>query len=162
MATAAVAQETVFALRQKIAKIEGRLAERLDGRRGFGQQRGRSASPSRARRARTRPSRHRRRTVRRSPRRRPAARSADRNPRPGNTRRRRQPPASPWRLSALLLAPRQTPMLWIGTSEIFREAGFPYALGMQSLYEHRPRPAAWSRRRRSLRMRCGSPRKPRG
>ena len=26
-----MAQETVFALRQKIAKIEGRLAERLDG-----------------------------------------------------------------------------------------------------------------------------------
>ena len=29
MATSAVARETVFALRQKIAKIEGRLAERL-------------------------------------------------------------------------------------------------------------------------------------
>jgi protein ImuA len=36
------------------------------------------------------------------------------------------------------LGAETTPMLWIGTSEIFREAGFPYALGMQSLYEIDP------------------------
>ena len=31
MAVHAVARESIFALRQKIAKIEGRLVERLDG-----------------------------------------------------------------------------------------------------------------------------------
>lgn len=37
-------------------------------------------------------------------------------------------------LVSRLMRDQATPMLWIGTSEIFREAGFPYALGIRSLY----------------------------
>ena len=37
-------------------------------------------------------------------------------------------------LVSRLLRDRQTTVLWIGTSEIFREAGFPYALGIRALY----------------------------
>ena len=42
-------------------------------------------------------------------------------------------PASRWRWSALRPERPEDaslPLLWIGTSEIFREAGFPYALGL--------------------------------
>ena len=47
MATTAVAQETVFALRRKIAKIEGRLPNVSGGEEQVGCRRGDKASPSR-------------------------------------------------------------------------------------------------------------------
>ncbi len=37
-------------------------------------------------------------------------------------------------LVSLILKGQALPVLWIGTSEIFREAGFPYARGLQSLF----------------------------
>lgn len=37
-------------------------------------------------------------------------------------------------LVSRLLGSSEMPLLWIGTSEIFREAGFPYALGIHALY----------------------------
>lgn len=37
-------------------------------------------------------------------------------------------------LVSLILRGQNLPVLWIGTSEIFREAGFPYARGLQSLF----------------------------
>ena len=88
MATSAVARETVFALRRKIAKIEGRLAERL-GEPSPAATGERRAAPSRACPARARLSCHRRRAVRRSARRRPAAGGADRDPRRRDARCRR-------------------------------------------------------------------------
>jgi protein ImuA len=37
-------------------------------------------------------------------------------------------------LVSLILRGQNLPVLWIGTSEIFREAGFPYARGLQGLF----------------------------
>jgi protein ImuA len=37
-------------------------------------------------------------------------------------------------LVSLILKGQNLPVLWIGTSEIFREAGFPYARGLQGLF----------------------------
>jgi len=37
-------------------------------------------------------------------------------------------------LVSLILRRQNLPVLWIGTSEIFREAGFPYARGLQGMF----------------------------
>ena len=37
-------------------------------------------------------------------------------------------------LVSLILRGQRLPVLWIGTSEIFREAGFPYARGLQGMF----------------------------
>ncbi len=50
------------------------------------------------------------------------------------------------------------PLLWIGTSEIFREAGFPYAAGLARAFGIAPRRCC-SPRRQNLPTRCGSPRR---
>jgi protein ImuA len=134
MATTAVAQETVFALRHRIAKIEGRLAEHLGGaeensaagealnlRRhglvvpeyGFiatGAERFDAALGGGLPRAAL--------TEVHGPATRDAAAAA----------------GFVLALVSSLPGTEATPLLWIGTSEAFREAGFPYALGMRSLY----------------------------
>jgi protein ImuA len=131
MAVHAVARETVFALRQQIAKIEGRLAERLDGaaataggagvvlRRdgivpveGFFLQTGvdaldRSLGGGLPKAALT------------------EIHGAE-------TRDAGAVAGFALALASLMLKGRKAglPLLWIGTSEIFREAGFPYAAGL--------------------------------
>ena len=132
MAIPALAQETVFTLRRKIAKIEGRLAEHLGGdeedaagrtllRRhglvlrngGFlatGAERFDAALGGGLPRAAL--------TEVHGPATRDAAAAAG------------------FVLAAIAvsLGPTAAPILWIGTSEVFRETGFPYAPGMLSLY----------------------------
>src|SRR4051812_30286706 len=133
MAVHAVAQETIFGLRQKIAKIEGRLAERLDGP---------AATPGEAGGVVLR-----RHGIA------PAdgffiptgASALDRTLGGGlpkaalteihgaETRDAGAVAGFALALAGLILKGGQKtglPLLWIGTSEIFREAGFPYAVGL--------------------------------
>ena len=132
MAVHAVAQETIFGLRQKIAKIEGRLAERLDSP---------AASPSEAAGV-----------VLRHHGIAPAGDfflptgvdALDRTLGGGlpkaalteihgaETRDAGAVAGFALALAGLILKGRKPalPLLWIGTSEIFREAGFPYAVGL--------------------------------
>ncbi|MEP9397603.1 hypothetical protein [Mesorhizobium sp. KR2-14] len=130
MATSAVAQATVFALRQKIARIEGTLPERLvpsaEARAGEGtvlmRRHGIAAEPCLA----------------------TGAQAFDAALGGGlplaalteihgtETRDAGAATGLALALTGLLLAQarQRTPMLWIGTAEIFREAGMPYAPGL--------------------------------
>jgi protein ImuA len=131
MAVHAVAQETVFALRQKIAKIEGRLAERLDGAAattggagvvlrhdgivpvdGFFLQTGVGALDRRLGGG--------------------LPKAALTEIHGAETRNAGAVAGFALALASLVLKGRKAglPLLWIGTSEIFREAGFPYAAGL--------------------------------
>ena len=135
MATNAVAQETVFALRHKIAKIEGRLAERLDGcadasgdkhnvvLRHHGIVSTEGFLPT-------------------------GAENLDRAlggglPKAALTEihgaeTRDAGAAAGFALALVSLILKQqadkAPVLWIGTAEIFREAAFPYAPGLQERF----------------------------
>jgi hypothetical protein len=136
MATSALAQETVFALRRKIAKIEGRLAEH------FGAVEKDAAGEALLRRHGL---------VRRE--RGSLATGAERFdaalggglPEAALTEihglSTRDAAAAAGFILAVMaasLGPVAAPMLWIGTSEVFREAGFPYAPGILSLYNIDP------------------------
>ena len=138
MATPAVAQETVFALRHKIAKIEGRLAEHLGG----GEEDSAASEAIKLRRhglvvpeygfLATGAERFDAALGGGLPR---AALTEIHGP---ATRDAAAVAGFVLALVSSALGAEATPLLWIGTSEIFREAGFPYAPGMQSLYEIDP------------------------
>jgi protein ImuA len=127
MASSAVAQDSFFALRREIARIEGRLAERLDDplpaaggvllrRHGLpdsallltGAERFDAALGGGLQRAAL-----------------TEIHSAE---------TRDAGAAAGFALALASLVAGKAPLLWVGTSEIFREAGFPYALGMRPLY----------------------------
>ncbi|WP_235984472.1 ImuA family protein [Mesorhizobium neociceri] len=145
MATSAVARETVFALRRQIAKIEGTLPERLaagerararaDGnapdldvapditiiRRGLAVASPDAFLPTGVERL-------------------DAALSGG-LPKAAlseihglETRNAGAVAGFVLSLVSLILKGQALPVLWIGTSEIFREAGFPYAKGLQGLF----------------------------
>ncbi|WP_353644021.1 hypothetical protein [Mesorhizobium sp. WSM2239] len=134
MATCALAQETVFALRRKIAKIEGRLAEHLGEidatgeallrRHGFvRREQGFLATGAE------------RFDVALGGGLPEAALIEVHGP------STRAAAAAAGFILAIMSVSRGSvaaPMLWIGTSEVFREAGFPYAPGMLSLYNIDP------------------------
>ncbi len=138
MATTAVAQETVFALRHKIAKIEGRLAEQLGG----GEENSAASEAVKLRRhglvvpeygfIATGAERFDAALGGGLPR---AALTEILGP---ATRDAAAAAGFVLALVSSALCAEATPVLWIGTSEIFREAGFPYAPGMQSLYKIDP------------------------
>lgn len=135
MAMTAVARETVFALRRQIAKIEGTLPERLEApagpsldadvtivRRGIA-----VASPDAFLRT--------------------GAERLDRALNGGlpkaalseihGVETRDAGAVAGFALSLISLILRQgprLPVLWIGTTEIFREAGFPYAKGLHGFF----------------------------
>ncbi|MEW6635173.1 MAG: hypothetical protein AB1440_30235 [Pseudomonadota bacterium] len=139
MAMSAVARETVFALRRQIAKIEGTLPERLEAPSG-------NAPADAARSDMT--------LVRRGL----AVASPDDFLRTGierldtalggglpkaalseihglETRDAGAVAGFALSLVSLILKQRQgLPILWIGTAEIFHEAGFPYARGLHALF----------------------------
>jgi protein ImuA len=140
MATSALAQETVFALRRKIAKIEGTLPEFLAGtaprecalpqavlRRGGVMVRQAVADVLPTGVARLDEA-----LGGGLPR---AALTEIHGP---STRDAAAAAGFTLAVMSVSLAPIATPMLWIGTSEAFREAGFPYAPGMLSLYNIDP------------------------
>ncbi len=133
MAISAVAQETVCSLRHKIAKIEGRLAEHLGGDkedstgseaislRGHG-----LLAPDYGFLA-TGVERFDATLGGGLPR---AALTEVQGP---STRDAAAVAGFVLALASSALDVETAPVLWIGTTEIFREAGFPYALGMQML-----------------------------
>ncbi|TIW06741.1 MAG: hypothetical protein E5V66_33550, partial [Mesorhizobium sp.] len=153
MAMTAVARETVFALRRQIAKIEGTLPERLAAPAG--------ASPDDIADVTV---------VRRGL----AVASHDAFLRTGvepldaalggglpktalseihGTETRDAGAVAGFALSlAGLILARQPglPVLWVGTSEIFREAGFPYAGGLRSLFGIAPEQLLFSEAPRLL------------
>lgn len=131
MAINAVARDTVFALRRQIAKIEGTLPERLEAPAGF------DADRMLVRRGGVADSHGL------------LATGADRFdaalngglPRAAltefhgaETRDAGTVAGFALALAGLLLKAAKTPapILWVGTAEIFREAGFPYARGLQA------------------------------
>jgi protein ImuA len=131
MAVHAVARETVFALRQKIAKIEGRLAERLEGPAAAAGEAGvvlrrdgivppdgifletGIAALDRALGG-------------------GLPKAALTEIHGAETRDAGAVAGFALALVSLILKGQKAglPLLWIGTSEIFREAGFPYAAGL--------------------------------
>ncbi|RRI02729.1 hypothetical protein EH240_12135 [Mesorhizobium tamadayense] len=143
MAMSAVARDTVFALRRQIAKIEGTLPERLEA----------PASGAPADTARSDITVVRRGLVVASP---------DAFLHTGierldtalggglpkatlseihglETRDAGAVAGFALSLTSLILKEKQgLPILWIGTAEIFREAGFPYARGLQILFGIEP------------------------
>jgi len=142
MAMSAVARDTVFALRRQIAKIEGTLPERLEASAGVPAD---AASADRT-------------ILRRGL----AVASADAFLRTGierldtalggglpkaalseihgrETRDAGAVAGFALSLLSLVLGQKQNlPVLWIGTAEIFREAGFPYAGGLHALFGIEP------------------------
>ncbi len=136
MATRAVAQGTVFALRHKIAKIEGRLAERLEGR---------AASPAVLQ---TIVSRRYGGVSTGEEFLSTGAENLDRVlggglPKAGlmeihGAQTRDAGAAAGFALALISLIQKQqapkTPMLWIGTAEVFREAAFPHAPGLHQRF----------------------------
>ncbi|WP_245444841.1 ImuA family protein [Pseudaminobacter soli (ex Li et al. 2025)] len=139
MATSAVAQATVFALRQKIARIEGTLPERL-------------AAPAKARPEEGAVVLRRNGAVDAAGCLATGAAGFDAALGGGlplaalteihGTETRDAGSASGFALAlaGLLLAraARRVPLLWIGTTEIFREAGMPYAPGLRSRFGIEP------------------------
>lgn len=127
MAREAVARETVFALRHQIAKIEGTLPERLEapaGADGVVHRRGDAASgkgmlPTGIARL--------------------DAVLGGGLPMAALTeihgaQTRDAGAVSGFMLALVSLLPARAPILWIGTGEIFGEAGFPYAGGLQAMF----------------------------
>jgi protein ImuA len=136
MATAALAQGAVFALRRKIAKIEGRLAEHL----GEVEDSASEALLLRRHGLVSSEGGHLASGVARFdaalggglPR---AALTEIHGP---TTRDAAAAAGFILALASLSLGIAATPVLWIGTLETFREAGLPYAPGMLSLYNIDP------------------------
>ncbi|WP_421917560.1 ImuA family protein [Mesorhizobium sp.] len=145
MAMTAVARETVFALRRQIAKIEGTLPERLEAPAGTPDdahaslgadvtfvRRGVAVSAPDA-------------FLRTGAARLDAALSGG-LPRAAlneihGTETRDAGAVAGFALSLISLMLKQgprLPVLWVGTSEIFHEAGFPYARGLHSLFGIEP------------------------
>jgi protein ImuA len=132
MAVHAVARESIFALRQKIAKIEGRLVERLDGpaatageaagvvlrRHGIATADGFFLPTGIAALDRTLGG--------------GLPKAALTEIHGAQTRDAGAVAGFALALAGLVLKGQKTrlPLLWISTSEIFREAGFPYAVGL--------------------------------
>ncbi|MES0095025.1 hypothetical protein [Mesorhizobium sp. M0030] len=146
MATSAVARETVFALRRQIAKIEGTLPERLAAPAGEGLRAGPGldAAPEpdadvtiiRRGLAVASPDAFLATGVERLD----AALSGG-LPKAAlseihglETRNAGAVAGFVLSLVSLILRGQPLPVLWIGTSEIFREAGFPYARGLQGMF----------------------------
>ncbi len=142
MATTAVARETVFALRRQIAKIEGTLPERLEAPAGSSLdamaadvtivRRGIAVAPQDAF-LHTGVERLDRALSGGLP-------KAALNEIHG-TQTRDAGAVAGFALSLVSLILKQRPrlpVLWIGTAEIFREAGFPYARGLHSLFGIEP------------------------
>jgi protein ImuA len=131
MAREAVARETVFALRRQIAKIEGTLPERLEAPAGAdgvvhrrGDASGKGMLPTGAARL--------------------DAALGGGLPRAAlteihGTQTRDAGAVSGFMLALVSLLLAQTPLLWIGTGEIFGEAGFPYAEGLQAMFGIAPK-----------------------
>ncbi|MCG7508665.1 ImuA family protein [Mesorhizobium retamae] len=131
MAINAVARDTVFALRRQIAKIEGTLSERLEAPAGL------DADRMLVRRSGVAESHGLLAT---------GAQHFDAALNGGlpkaaltefygaETRDAGTVAGFALALAGLLLkaAKTPTPILWVGTTEIFREAGFPYARGLQA------------------------------
>ena len=132
MAVHAVARETIFALRQKIAKIEGRLAERLEGPAATAGEaagivlRRHGIAPADGLFLQTGVSALDRTLGGGLP------KAALTEIHGAETRDAGAVAGFSLALASLILKGQQAglPLLWIGTSEIFREAGFPYAVGL--------------------------------
>ncbi|ESX65123.1 hypothetical protein X759_29705, partial [Mesorhizobium sp. LSHC420B00] len=168
MATSAVARETVFALRRQIAKIEGTLSERLEAPAGSSfdadvprQSLASSRNPTPARNLTI---------VRRGL----AVAPPDAFLRTGAERldaalsgglpkaalsefhgaaTRDAGAVAGFVLSLISLILSQgprLPVLWIGTSEVFREAGFPYAGGLHAFFGIEPEQLLFSEAPRLL------------
>jgi protein ImuA len=149
MATSAVARETVFALRRQIAKIEGTLPERLAapaGERPRARADGDAGGPEsdiapditiiRRGLAVASPDAFLPTGVERLD-----ATLSGGLPKAAlteihglETRNAGAVAGFVLSLVSLILRGQRLPVLWIGTSEIFREAGFPYARGLQGLF----------------------------
>ncbi|MER9472306.1 hypothetical protein [Mesorhizobium sp. M0520] len=168
MATSAVARETVFALRRQIAKIEGTLPERLEAPAS-------SSFDADVSRQSLTPSRHptpaRNLTI---VRRGLAVAPPDAFLRTGAERldaalsgglpkaavsefhgaaTRDAGAVAGFALSLVSLILSQgprLPVLWIGTSEVFREAGFPYARGLHAFFGIEPEQLLFSEAPRLL------------
>ncbi|MEO5759680.1 MAG: hypothetical protein ABIQ51_22820 [Mesorhizobium sp.] len=150
MAITAVVRETVFALRRQIAKIEGTLPERLEAPAGASPDAGRPPDADRPNADRT--------VVRRGI----AVAPPDAFLRTGadrlddtlsgglpkaalseihGTETRDAGAVAGFALSLASLILKQgprLPVLWIGTTEIFHEAGFPYARGLHASFGIEP------------------------
>jgi len=149
MATSAVARETVFALRRQIAKIEGTLPERLAapaGERPRARAYGDAGGPEsdiapditiiRRGLAVASPDAFLPTGVERLD-----ATLSGGLPKAAlteihglETRNAGAVAGFVLSLVSLILRGQRLPVLWIGTSEIFREAGFPYARGLQGMF----------------------------
>ena len=149
MATSAVARETVFALRRQIAKIEGTLPERLEAPAGAAP----AGSPLDADVTPRNPTIVRRGITVAPPDAflRTGAGPLDAALGGGlpkaalsefhGTETRDAGAVAGFALSLVSLILKQSPrlpVLWIGTAEIFREAGFPYARGLHAVFGIEP------------------------
>ena len=157
MASSAVAQGTIASLRHQIAKIEGRLAERLDGGREDIDQ-DVDLRPA-WRRAEQRSSRHRRRTFRYGAGWRPARRRLTEIHAPIRAMPARRRPSC-WRWSASSSKGLPLPSSGSGWPKASAKPAILIRLACASSTASTP-PGCSSRRRTSLSMRCGSPRRPR-
>ncbi|MGX9146622.1 ImuA family protein [Mesorhizobium sp. 128a] len=148
MATSAVARETVFALRRQIAKIEGTLPERLAAPAGERPRARADSAIGGAPEPNADVTIIRRGLAVASPdaflptgvERLDAALSGG-LPKAAlteihglETRNAGAVAGFVLSLVSLILRGQNLPALWIGTSEIFREAGFPYARGLQGMF----------------------------
>jgi protein ImuA len=143
MATTAVARETVFALRRQIAKIEGTLPERLEAPAGSSLDADITPDVALVRRgiAVALPDAFLRTGVERLD----AALSGGLPKAALNeihgAQTRDAGAVAGFALSLVSLILKQgprLPVLWIGTAEIFREAGFPYARGLHACFGIEP------------------------
>lgn len=143
MATTAVARETVFALRRQIAKIEGTLPERLEAPAGSSLDADVAPDVTIVRRgiAAALPDAFLRTGVERLD----AALSGGLPKAALNeihgAQTRDAGAVAGFALSLVSLILKQgprLPVLWIGTAEIFREAGFPYARGLHACFGIEP------------------------
>lgn len=128
MAKNAVARETVFALRQKIAKIEGTLPERLGIACGHSLAAAGAIDATRLRTGCERLDALLGGGL---------ARAALTEIHGAETRDAAAVAGFAMALCGLLLKSAQAqnaPVLWIGTAEMFREAGFPHAAGLHALF----------------------------
>ena len=131
MAMNAVARDTVFALRRQIAKIEGTLSERLEAPAGFDADRMlvRRSGVAEGHGLLATGAAHLDAALSGG-----LPRAALTEFHGAETRDAGTVAGFALALAGLLLKTAETPapVLWVGTTEIFREAGFPYARGLQA------------------------------